>query len=129
MMTPIDESSSAPVSTRDVDPAALAEAAEQASDFLKSLSNPVRLRILCLLTQGEAAVGDITAKLASRQSLISQHLALLRKDGLVRPRREGQTIYYALADKRAERLIGVLYETFCPAKPIDLPAKATETDA
>lgn len=100
-----------------VDPAALGAAAEQASEFLKSLANPVRLRILCLLAQGESPVGDIADKLAARQSLISQHLALLRKDGLVRPRRDGQTIYYALADERARKLIGVLYESFCPAKP------------
>ena len=98
------------------DAAALADAAEQASEFLKSLANPVRLRILCLLAQGESAVGDIAEKLAARQSLISQHLALLRKDGLVRPRRDGQTIHYALADERAERLIAVLYESFCPTK-------------
>jgi len=102
--------------TAGVDAAALAEAAEQASEFLKSLANPVRLRILCLLAQGETQVGDIAEKLAARQSLISQHLALLRKDGLVRPRRDGQTIRYALADARAEKLIGVLYESFCPIK-------------
>jgi ArsR family transcriptional regulator, virulence genes transcriptional regulator len=119
MMFPAPESTTAAAATREVDPQALAEAAEQASDFLKSMANPVRLRILCLLVQGEAAVGDITERLGARQSLISQHLALLRKDGLVRPRRDGQTIYYALADKRAERLIGVLYETFCPAGSID----------
>ena len=119
MTIPVHDSSLDPLSTHEVDSAALADAAEQASDFLKSLANPVRLRILCLLVQGEAAVGDITEKLAARQSLISQHLALLRKDGLVRPRRDGQTIYYALADKRAERLIGVLYETFCSGKETD----------
>ncbi len=97
------------------DPAALSDAAEQASEFLKSLANPVRLRILCLLADGEASVGEITEKLDARQSLVSQHLALLRKDGLVRPTREGQSIRYALADARVERLIGVLYETFCPS--------------
>jgi DNA-binding transcriptional ArsR family regulator len=96
--------------------ARLAEAADEASEFLKSLANPVRLRILCLLAQGEASVGDIAARLAAHQSLISQHLALLRKDGLVRPRRDGQTIHYALSDERAEKLIAVLYESFCPAK-------------
>jgi DNA-binding transcriptional ArsR family regulator len=96
------------------DPAALAVAAEQASEFLKSLANPVRLRILCLLADSEATVGEITERLEARQSLISQHLALLRKDGLVRPTRDGQSIRYALADARVERLIGVLYETFCP---------------
>jgi len=116
MTFPVHDSSPEPASTQEVDSAALADAAEQASDFLKSLANPVRLRILCLLVQGEAAVGEITEKLGARQSLISQHLALLRKDGLVRPRRDGQTIYYTLADKRAERLIGVLYETFCAGK-------------
>jgi DNA-binding transcriptional ArsR family regulator len=96
------------------DPAALGVAAEQASEFLKSLANPVRMRILCLLADGEASVGEITEKLDARQSLVSQHLALLRKDGLVRPTRDGQSIRYALADARVERLIGVLYETFCP---------------
>jgi len=99
------------------DAAALSAAAEQASDFLKSLANPVRLRILCLLAQGETPVGDIAEKLSARQSLISQHLALLRKDGLVRAQRDGQTIRYALADARAEKLIGVLYESFCPGGP------------
>jgi DNA-binding transcriptional ArsR family regulator len=99
------------------DPAALAAAAEQASEFLKSLANPVRLRILCLLADGEASVGEITERLAARQSLVSQHLALLRKDGLVRATRDGQSIRYALADVRVEKLIGVLYETFCPRPP------------
>jgi DNA-binding transcriptional ArsR family regulator len=107
----------APVAKRQADPAALAEAAEQAADFLKSLANPVRLRILCHLAEGEAPVNDIAEKLGARQSLISQHLALLRKDGLVRPRRDGQTIHYALADLRTEKLIGALYEAFCPVKP------------
>ena len=74
----------------------------------------MRLRILCMLADGEATVGEITDRLAARQDLVSQHLALLRKDGLVRPTREGQSIRYALADSRVERLIGVLYETFCP---------------
>ncbi|MCW2315506.1 transcriptional regulator, ArsR family [Rhodoblastus acidophilus] len=96
------------------DPAALGVAADQASEFLKSLANPVRLRILCMLADGEATVGEITDRLAARQSLVSQHLALLRKDGLVSATRDGQSIRYALADIRVERLIGVLYETFCP---------------
>ena len=106
----------APAPERDVDPSALAQAADQASEFLKSLANPVRLRILCLLIQGETTVGDLALQLNARQSLISQHLALLRKDGLVRPRRDGQTIFYALSDPRAERLLGVLYDAFCPAR-------------
>lgn len=96
--------------------AALAASAELAADYLKSLANPVRLRILCLLAQGERPVGELADRLEARQSLISQHLSLLRKDGLVRPRRDGQTIFYALADQRAEKLIGVLYDLFCPGR-------------
>jgi len=107
-----------PVRTQQSDASALAAAAEQASEFLKSLANPVRLRILCLLAQGEAPVGEIAERLAARQSLISQHLALLRKDGIVSARRDGQTIRYALADHRVERLIGVLYDEFCPAATV-----------
>ncbi len=99
------------------DPVALAAAADQASEFLKSLANPVRLRILCLLADGEVTVGEITDKLAARQSSISQHLALLRKDGLVSATRDGQSIRYALADARVEKLIAVLYENFCPLPP------------
>lgn len=93
---------------------ALAEAAERAADYLKSLSNPVRLRILCLLIHGECSVGDISDSLGARQSLVSQHLALLRKDGLVKPRRDGQTIYYTLDDPKTVDLIRVLAEAFCP---------------
>jgi DNA-binding transcriptional ArsR family regulator len=107
----------APDKSAGVDAAVLAAAAEQASEFLKSLANPVRLRILCLLSQGPLSVGDITEKLEARQSLVSQHLALLRKDGIVRAQREGQNIFYALADPRAEKLIGALYEAFCPVAP------------
>jgi DNA-binding transcriptional ArsR family regulator len=116
----IQDRASAP--PRQADSAALAKAAELAkaadlaSDFLKSLANPVRLRILCLLIQGETTVGDLALQLDARQSLVSQHLALLRKDGLVRPRRDGQTIHYALSDPRAERLLGVLHDAFCPAR-------------
>lgn len=62
------------------------------------------------------------------QSSLSQHLARLREDRLVKTRRESQTIYYSLADGNVSRIIGLLYEMFCadqcgkPAKP-RTPAK------
>jgi ArsR family transcriptional regulator, virulence genes transcriptional regulator len=97
------------------DPDALSAAADDASEFLKSLASPVRLRILCTIIGKEASVGELADQLGVRQSVASQHLALLRKDGLVRTRREGQTIWYGLADERVIRIMDVLQQTFCPA--------------
>ena len=97
-----------------LDPTALSAAADEASDFLKSLASPVRLRILCMIADREASVGELAEGLGVRQSVASQHLALLRKDGLVAARREGQTIWYSLADPRVLGIIHVLQATFCP---------------
>lgn len=106
---------------------ALSAAADEASEFLKSLASPVRLRILCSITGREASVGELAEQLGVRQSVASQHLALLRKDGLVKTRREGQTIWYALADDRVVRVIDVLQQTFCP--PAGRKPQAARTGA
>ena len=47
------------------------------------------------------------------QSALSQHLAKLRDEGLVATRREGQSLFYRIADPRAARILGVLYEIYC----------------
>jgi DNA-binding transcriptional ArsR family regulator len=96
-----------------VDPTLMARAAETASELLKSLGNPTRLLILCRLTEAECSVGDLVAFLGIRDSTVSQHLALLRKDGLVRTRREGQTIWYAIASEPARRLLETLFAIYC----------------
>ena len=67
-------------------------AAGQASELLKSLANRHRLLIVCQLIDGERSVGEMADFLGIRDSTVSQHLALLRKDGIVMARREGQTI-------------------------------------
>jgi DNA-binding transcriptional ArsR family regulator len=90
---------------------------QEAADLLKALSNRYRLMILCELNSGERSVSALEAVVPLSQSALSQHLAKLREGGLVTTRREAQTIYYALSDVRAARLIGVLHELFCaPAK-------------
>lgn len=91
----------------------LDDAADAATALLKALASPVRLKILCQLVEGERAVGDIAQALNVRDTLVSQHLALLRKDRLVRTRRAGQTVFYSLESEPARRIIEVLYETFC----------------
>ena len=89
------------------------KAAERVSDLMKVLSNKNRLMILCQLVEGEKSVGELADLLGARTPAMSQQLALLRKDGLVRPRREGQTIYYALARSDVSELMAFLYETYC----------------
>lgn len=105
--------------------AAMAAQAEAAADLLKTLGNPQRLRILCLLVEGEHSVGEINAHVPLSQSALSQHLAVLRDQALVETRREAQTIYYALADGPARALLGTLHELYCPA-PDAVAPKATK---
>lgn len=88
-------------------------AAERASALLKSLANRHRLLIVCQLIEGERSVGELAAFLGIRDATVSQHLALLRKDGLVRARRDGQTIWYAIASTPAREVLTTLYRVFC----------------
>jgi DNA-binding transcriptional ArsR family regulator len=84
-----------------------------ASDLLKSLANPHRLMILCQLSQGERSVGDLAAALDLRASTMSQHLALLRRSGLVATRRDGQTMHYRIDDPDAQRIVETLFSMYC----------------
>ena len=88
--------------------------AAEAAAMLRGLSHAARLSVLCELLAGERSAGALVATSGLSQSALSQHLAKLREQGLVATRREGQTIYYRLADRRLERLIGVLHELYCP---------------
>jgi DNA-binding transcriptional ArsR family regulator len=96
-----------------VDPKIMIAASGQASELLKSLGNPVRLMIVCQILNGEKSVGELADFLKSSQSTVSQHLALLRKDGIVSPRREAQTIYYSISSAPAKAIITVLYDLYC----------------
>jgi ArsR family transcriptional regulator, virulence genes transcriptional regulator len=88
-------------------------AADEASDLLKALSNRHRLLIICQLIDGERSVGELAGFLDLRDSTVSQHLALLRKDGLVSARRDGQTIYYSIASDPAREILKTLYQVYC----------------
>jgi DNA-binding transcriptional ArsR family regulator len=87
--------------------------AGSASGLMRALANPNRLMILCELHKGERSVGELERAIGLRQSPLSQHLAKLRRDGLVTTRREAQTIYYALASAEAEKVIALLYRMYC----------------
>lgn len=88
--------------------------AGRAATLLRLLANEKRLMILCQLADGELAVGDIQPRVGLSQSALSQHLALLRAEGIVATRREGQAIFYRLDDPAAMRVIETLAELFCP---------------
>jgi len=91
-------------------------AADQASELLKALSNRHRLLIICQLIDGERSVGELAEFLNLRDSTVSQHLALLRKDGLVAARRDAQTIYYSIASTPAREILKTLYQIYCAPK-------------
>jgi DNA-binding transcriptional ArsR family regulator len=93
--------------------AAMEPAAEEASELLKSLANRHRLLILCQLIERERSGGELAGLLGIRMSAASQHLALLRRDGLVTARRHGQTIHYAIGNGPARKLLMTLYRIHC----------------
>jgi ArsR family transcriptional regulator len=88
--------------------------ASKAAQLLKALSNERRLMILCQLGDRELAVGQIQARVGLSQSALSQHLAVLRGEGVVATRREGQTIFYRISDPAAVKVVATLAEIFCP---------------
>lgn len=87
--------------------------AADASRLLKALANEKRLMILCLLADGERTVGELNGLLDLSQSALSQHLAVLREDGLVSTRRDAQSVIYSLPEGPAQRIIGVLHAEYC----------------
>ena len=96
-----------------IEPEAMRAHAGEAARLLKALANEKRLQLLCLLAEGEHNVGELNARLDLSQSALSQHLAVLRRDGLVETRRSAQAIYYALAPGPVERVIATLHSIYC----------------
>jgi DNA-binding transcriptional ArsR family regulator len=93
--------------------ARLRGSAVRVTDLLKAMANPSRLMILCLLAEGEKPVGEMERVVGLSQSALSQHLAVLRKKGIVATRREAQSIFYSLASKEVEEIMASLYRVFC----------------
>ena len=87
--------------------------APDAAGLMKALGNESRLMILCTLAEGERSVGELNAMIPLSQSALSQQLARLRGQGIVKTRRESQTIYYSLAEGPADRVIHLLHDIYC----------------
>jgi ArsR family transcriptional regulator, virulence genes transcriptional regulator len=121
-----------------LDPAAMRESADRAAELLKSLGHRHRLLLLCRLLDAERSVTDLSQFLGIRDSTVSQHLALLRREGLVKARREGQTIWYSISSVPAREVLAALYRCFCegagaapdaPRPPGDAARSVPETEA
>nr|WP_298372856.1 metalloregulator ArsR/SmtB family transcription factor [uncultured Halomonas sp.] len=83
-----------------------------ATNLLKAMANENRLRILCLLDETELSVSELNSRLALSQSALSQHLAILRREGLVNTRRSSQTIYYSLQGDEARTVVDTLAKLY-----------------
>ena len=86
---------------------------ENSSSFLKLLSNPTRLMILCNLIESERCVGDLEKDLNISQSALSQHLSKMRDKGIVQSEKQGQHVFYSISDSDVVDIINVLYKLFC----------------
>ena len=93
--------------------------AERATGLLKSMANESRLMILCQLSQGEMTVGQLAEIIPLSQSALSQQLGILRRERLVKTRRESQFVWYALDSEEAKAVIGTLYDLFCAGDRAD----------
>jgi DNA-binding transcriptional ArsR family regulator len=80
------------------------------SDFLKTLAQPTRLKILYFIKDGEKCACKIIPEMKEEQSNVSRHLALLREQGIVEARREGVSVYYKIKDMRVFSLLSLVDE-------------------
>ncbi|HEX7325367.1 MAG TPA: metalloregulator ArsR/SmtB family transcription factor [Rhodanobacteraceae bacterium] len=95
---------------------AMRDHADAATALLQAIGSRNRLLLLCQLVAGERSVGELVDALGLAQSVVSQHLALLRHAGIVTGRREAQSIRYRIADARAEALMATLFDLFCGSR-------------
>jgi DNA-binding transcriptional ArsR family regulator len=91
--------------------------AAEAAQLMKALGNEQRLLILCNLLERPLSVSEINERVQLSQSALSQHLALLREQGMVETRREAQSIYYSLPPGAVTRIMAVLQEIYCSEPP------------
>jgi DNA-binding transcriptional ArsR family regulator len=110
----LDSVASTAARKHQVPPAAQLQAnAARAARFLKAMANSSRLMVLCQLASGEKSVGELERVVRISQSALSQHLGVLRREGLAQTRRDGQTILYSLAGEDTVVMIDALYTVFC----------------
>lgn len=102
-----------PGSAAVLDTARMRRHAEGAAKLVRALANRHRLLVLCVLSGGELSVGELNSRVRLSQSALSQHLAVLRGEGLVTTRRSGQTIHYRVTPGVALDVVRLLHDHYC----------------
>lgn len=85
------------------------------AQLLKTMSHPIRLKILCLLQDKEMTVGDIHKEVQTTNANVSQHLSILRNQGIISYRKDANFIYNRITEGRVTELIKNMRELFCQA--------------
>ena len=106
--------------TTAMDLATMRRSADTACRLMKALSNPDRLLLLCLLTEGEKRVGELEALVGIGQPTLSQQLGALREEGMSSTRKKKKYIYYQIASPQALAVMGVLFHEFCVPDTSDI---------
>lgn len=86
---------------------------KQASQAMKAIAHPLRLKILCVLGDQEVSVQEIVEQVGTSQSNISQHLAILREKGVLSTRKEANRVFYRIGDLRTIKLVSMMQQVFC----------------
>ena len=81
--------------------------------LLKTMSHPIRLKILCLLEDGERTVGELRNEVQTTNANVSQHLTILRNQGIVSSRKDANFMYNRIGDPRVLELIKSLRSLYC----------------
>lgn len=89
------------------------ESINQASAAMQAIAHPVRLKILCLINSAELSVLEIVDAVGTSQSNISQHLAVLRDNGILAARKEANKVFYRIGDPRVLQMIALTRQIFC----------------
>ena len=87
---------------------------ENAAHFLKVMSHPARLRILCALRDGEQTVQNLEYYTGIRQTTLSQHLSLLKTRGVLTSRRDSTYSLYRFSNDKITGLFDLIKDVFCP---------------
>lgn len=93
-----------------IDPAVLRRAAR----VIRVLGHPLRLRLLEALERGELCVADLQEMTRTNQAVVSQHLGVLRANGVVEARREGPRVYYRIVEAKVSRILACIRECDLP---------------
>lgn len=91
------------------------ESIRQASQAMQAMAHPLRLKILCLVSNQELSVLEVVEAVGTTQSNVSQHLAILREHGFLEARKEANRVFYRIPDPRIVRMIALTREIFCAA--------------